>query len=191
MKDGETTLACLLFTVKTTFAAPWATSLKIISLLATLLLVTVAWFLSLREHIPLPALWAIRVLPVLLTGACALFTVRGYELDKGELRVRRLLWRTRIPLHSLVDAEWRQGPFGRAMRTCGNGGLFSFSGWFYQKGIGSFRALATRTGDAVILTFRDRKPIVVTPGDPAGFVQAASANGGHKAGGGHRCPHGQ
>ena len=39
-------------------------------------------------------------------------------------------------------------------------------------GLGSFRALATRTTDAVILKFSDRKPIVVTPDDPGGFVDA-------------------
>lgn len=107
-----------------------------------------------------------------ILGGAALFTVRGYTVADGALHVRRLLWVTRIPLQTLTDAEWRHGSFGWAWRTCGNGGLYSFTGWYHQKGLGSFRALATRTTDAVILRFSDRKPIVVTPDDPATLVEA-------------------
>ena len=157
--------------MKQTFAAPWATSLKVISLLSTILLLAIMWLIPLPEK---PA-WltpALRTFPVLLLGGCALFTVRGYEIADGWLNVRRLLWVTRIPLRTLTDAEWRRGSFGFAWRTCGNGGLYSFTGWYHQKSLGSFRALATRTTDAVILKFSDRKPIVVTPDDPGGFVDA-------------------
>jgi hypothetical protein len=69
----------------------------------------------------------------------------------------------------------RRGSFGCAWGTCGNGGLYSFTGWHYQKPLGSFRALATRKTDAGILKFSDRKPIVVTPDDPGGFVEAIKA----------------
>jgi hypothetical protein len=49
--------------------------------------------------------------------------------------------------------------------------LFSFSGWYYQKPLGSFRALATSQNDAVILKFNDRHSIVITPEEPELFVQ--------------------
>lgn len=157
-----------------TFAAPWATSLKVISFLSTILLLAIMWLIPSPAQPP----WltpALRTFPMVLLAGCALFTVRGYEVADGWLNVRRLLWVTRIPLHTLTDAEWRQGAFGWAWRTCGNGGLYSFTGWYHQKPLGSFRALATRTTDAVILKFSDRKPIVVTPEDPAAFVEAVRA----------------
>ncbi len=91
------------------------------------------------------------------------------------MNVRRLIWVTRIPLRTLTNAELRHGPFGWAWRTCGNGGLYSFTGWYYQKPLGAFRAMATRASDAVILRFSDRKPIVITPDDPAGSVAAVEA----------------
>ena len=158
-----------------TFAAPWATSLKVISLLSTLLLLAITWLLPLPKQAGGLIVVSVRALPVVLLGTCALFTVRRYELTGGWLNVQRLLWMTRIPLRTLIDAEWRRGSFGRAWRTCGNGGLYSFTGWYHQKSLGSFRALATRTTDAVILKFSDRKPIVVTPDEPGGFVEAIKA----------------
>jgi hypothetical protein len=161
--------------VKRTFAAPWATSLKGISVLSTILLPTLLWLLPLPGETGWMIRAAVRMAPLVALGACALFTVRGYEVEEGCLNVRRLLWVTRIPLKTLTDAEWRRGSFGWAWRTCGNGGLFSFTGWYHQKSLGSFRALATRATDAVILKFSDRKPIVVTPDDPGGFVESVNA----------------
>jgi hypothetical protein len=157
------------------FSAPWATSLKVISLLSTILLLAIMWGIPLPSPVPWDVRVAVRILPVVLLAICALYTVRGYEVEKGFLLVRRLLWATRIPLRGLAGVEFRPGSFGWAWRTCGNGGLFSFSGWFYQRPLGAFRALATRATDAVILKFGDRKPIVVTPGDPARFVSAVRA----------------
>jgi hypothetical protein len=161
--------------MKRTFAAPWATSLKVISVLSTILLLTISWLVPLPGQTHWVFRAAVRMIPALLLFGCALFTVRGYEVADGWLNVRRLLWMTRIPLRTLTDAEWRRGSFGLAWRTCGNGGLFSFTGWYYQKSLGSFRALATRTSDAVILKFSDRKPIVVTPDAPAEFAEAIKA----------------
>ncbi len=158
-----------------TFAATWSNSLKVISLLSTLLLPAIVWSFPLPEQMGSIFRGSIRAIPVLLLAGCALYTVRGYEVGGGFLNVRRLVWVTRIPLRTLTDAEWRPGSFGWAWRMCGNGGLYSFTGWFYQKSLGSFRALATRTGDAVILKFSDRKPIVVTPDDPGAFVDAVKA----------------
>lgn len=158
-----------------TFAAPWSTALKVVSTTASAVLLAVALFIPAPPGSPATLWLMVRSLPLLILAACALCTVRGYEIAGGCLVVQRLGWKTRIPLQSLTTVEWRPGPFGFAWRTCGNGGLFSFSGWYYQKPLGSFRALATRTSDGVILTFSGRKPIVVTPDDSARFVEAVKA----------------
>lgn len=168
----ETIQSFVTTAMKPIFAAPWSTSLKVVSTTVAAVLLAVALFIPAPSGPP-AALWLmVRLLPLLILAACALCTVRGYEIGGVCLLVQRLGWKTRIPLQSLTKVEWRPGPFGFAWRTCGNGGLFSFSGWYYQKPLGSFRALATRTSDGVILTFSDRKPIVVTPDDPARFVEA-------------------
>ena len=163
--------------MKRKFDAPWATSLKVISVLSTLLLPAILWSLPVPAQAGLVFRVSIRMLPVVLLGGCALFTIRGYEVAEGCLKVRRLFWTTRIPLRTLADVECRRGSFGWAWRTFGNGGLYSFTGWYYQKPLGAFRALATRTSDVVILKFRDRKPIVVTPDDVESFAEAAKREG--------------
>jgi hypothetical protein len=56
----------------------------------------------------------------------------------------------------------------------GNGGLFSFTGWYWNKTLGSFRAFATDFRYTVVLK-REGSTVVVTPDDPQGFVQAVVA----------------
>jgi hypothetical protein len=151
------------------FDAPWSPLLKVVSLICTLGVTAVFWLLP---YGPIPS-WikpVLLVVPVVLLGVCALFTVRRYEVDDGVLSVQRLFWKTRVPLAMLTGAELRAEGFGRALRICGNGGLYSFTGWYYTRGLGAFRAFATRTKDAVLLRFADRKPILVTPADPAAFL---------------------
>lgn len=156
--------------MKTTFNAPWGSSLKWISALATLLLIALSTLLPVPPDMQV-AWWTVRLFaPALILGS-ALFTVRSYEIRDGVLWVQRLLWKTRIPIGSLNAVEFRPGRFGWAIRLFGNGGLYSFSGWYYQKPL-LFRALATRISDAVILKFSDRHPVVVTPNEPEEFAKA-------------------
>jgi hypothetical protein len=66
-----------------------------------------------------------------------------------------------------VDAEAMR----RSLRICGNGGLFSFSGWYRSKRLGVFRAYVTDLNRTVVLTFPRRK-IVLSPDQPEAFVEA-------------------
>jgi hypothetical protein len=149
--------------------------LKIVSLVCTLGLPGIFFLMPLEHHQPpwLKGSWL--TLAIILLCGCALFTVRGYALEDGRLAVQRLFWKTQIPLATLATAELRPEGFGRAWRVCGNGGLYSFSGWYYASGLGLFRALATQTKNAVLLRFASRKPILITPGDPVAFLAAVRA----------------
>ena len=60
-----------------------------------------------------------------------------------------------------------------SVRTCGNGGLFSFTGWYWNRKIGKYRAFITDPAKAVVLVFANRR-IVVTPDRPEDFVRALS-----------------
>ncbi|MCB1225188.1 MAG: hypothetical protein KDK99_05190 [Verrucomicrobiales bacterium] len=154
-----------------TFDAPWSRTLKWISLLATVAVLAVSIWLPAPETVAW-LWWPVRLFGPVLVSGCALFTIRGYTLVEGELRVQRLFWSTRVPLKNLRAVEFRPGPFGWAIRVLGNGGFFSFSGLFYQSGLSLFRAMATRVGDAIILRFTDRLPLVLTPADPQAFAEA-------------------
>ena len=121
-----------------------------------------------------------RALPAVLFSslACALipvitsfFLVRGYELTRKELLVRRLLWTTRFSLEDLAAARADPDAMKRAWKTMGNGGYFGWTGHFRSKRLGSFRALLTDPSRAVVLEFRNFK-LVVSPEDPGAFVRA-------------------
>ena len=117
--------------------------------------------------VPVPA----AVVIGLLAGA-SLYTVRGYEVTDDAVLVQRLFWVTRLPRRSLISATLEPNAFTGTVRTCGNGGLYSISGWYWNKRIGTFRALVTDPKRTVVLRFSDRKPVVVSPGDPEGFIRA-------------------
>lgn len=117
--------------------------------------------------------WAY-LLPLALVFGTALFTVRGYSLTSDAILVHRLFWVTRLPRVGLQSARVEPEAFRGSIRTCGNGGLFSFSGWFRSPSLGSFRAFATNPKLAVVLRYADRT-IVVSPADPESFVDELSA----------------
>ncbi len=64
-----------------------------------------------------------------------------------------------------------------------NGGLFSVTGWYWKRRMGHFRAYVTHLGRTVVLRFEDRT-VVLSPGDPAGFVAALGAPGNRAPSGG-------
>jgi hypothetical protein len=156
------------------FTAPWSPLLKVVSLGATLVLAGVG--LMFCFYPPLPHTWvriAVASSMFLLPLVCALFTVRGYHLEGRALFIHRLLWNTRISLEGFREATIDAEAMRRALRLCGNGGLFSFTGWFRNKRIGTFRAYVTDPRQTVVLSFADRK-IVLSPDHPTHFVQAIS-----------------
>ncbi len=101
--------------------------------------------------------------------AALLFIVRGYTIDPNILYIQRLLWNTKIDLSNLKSVEFNPEAIKSSIRTFGNGGLFSFSGYFKNQELGSYRHFSTNHKNAVILHF-DKKTIVISPDDPKIFV---------------------
>ena len=153
------------------FPAPWNTSSRVISALASVLLAGVAvtgWLAGFR---PSGGRWAMTVLPLVMLALCALWTVRGYELTANSLGVRRLLWTTRLPLAGLQSASADAAALPGTLRLCGNGGFFSFSRLFWSRRLGRYRLFATDPARAVVLRFA-RRTVVISPDLPEEFLQA-------------------
>ena len=106
------------------------------------------------------AVW-IALAVMLMVPAAALFTVRSYAFDGATLLIERLLWTTRIPLQGLLSAVVEERAMCGSIRTFGNGGLFSFTGWYWSKRLGAYRAYVTDL----------RRPVVVRQ-VPRGIDQA-------------------
>ena len=161
----ESTIRC--------FPAPWSGALRVITGLTAAALVILVVVGLVLPPMPLPARLAMVLLPPLFLVAGALFAICGYELTTGSLLVLRPGWKTRLPLAGLKSAVADPKATSRTLRTCGNGGFFSFSGWYYNKALGAYRMFATDPARAVVLTFEKRR-VVVTPDDPEAFVRCVS-----------------
>ena len=117
-----------------------------------------------------PILSWIAFLPLGILFGTALFTVRYYTVTPEAILVRRLLWETTLPIKGLLQAEFEPNAMKSSLRIGGNGGLFSFSGFFMNQSLGTYRALVTDPTLSVVLKYPDRK-VVISPATPAEFVR--------------------
>jgi hypothetical protein len=154
-------------------AAPWATALKVISVSSTVVLLVLGYVAY--RAIPVPSgfthgfgFGVALVFPAILLGAF-LFSVAGYDLNAGDLYVRRPLWATRVPLAGLRRAYHEPTACRRSLRVFGNGGLYSFTGLYWNRSLGRFRLFGTDLSRAVVLVLEGRT-VVVTPENPEAFV---------------------
>ncbi|HKP04505.1 MAG TPA: PH domain-containing protein [Chthoniobacterales bacterium] len=153
------------------YKAPWSISLIVLSSIATLVCIGVAvGVLSTGRERPI---WA-AMLPLAIIAGSALFTIRGYTVTGDAVLIHRLFWTTRLPLAGLQSAQFEPDAMARSLRTFGNGGLFSFTGFYWNKMLGAYRAFVTDPHRTVVLRFAARK-VVVSPSAPDDFVQQIAA----------------
>lgn len=100
---------------------------------------------------------------------CLPFMVRGYEITDDAIFIKRPLWKTRLDRKSLKSADTVPKAMKGSLRTCGNGGGFSFTGWYWSKSLGSYRAFVTDLDRTVVLRF-EKRMVVVSPDAPEEFV---------------------
>jgi hypothetical protein len=155
----------------TYYRASWSTLLRIVSVAVSFICVIIV----IQERHALASgdfrslhFW-FAMLPLGLLMGAALCAVRGYSLTPDAILIHRLFWKTRLSRQGLDSAEYQPGILRRSIRTFGNGGFFSFSGWYYNRALGAYRAFATDTHRAVVLRLGG-KTIVLTPDDPEKFV---------------------
>lgn len=141
------------------YGAPWATSVKVITGGVLALFVGLVYFTP----------WGGAAAWMLGLGLFA-FGPSGYTFEGRDLVVHRRGWSPyRLPLSGLTGASVSPAAMGRSIRTFGNGGVFGFTGWFYNSRLGRYRAWVTDPKRAVVLEFEDRA-VVISPGRPNLFV---------------------
>jgi hypothetical protein len=163
-----------------TFSAPWSKLLKSTSVLTTALcigfpLIASHWLLMPRR--PLQVHLLLDAIAPLGIPLALLFVIRGYVVTADTILVKQLFWNTRLSRSGLKSATFSPGALAGSLRTCGNGGFYSFSGWYQNREIGPYRAFMTDRDRAVVLRWEGRT-IVVSPGDPEGFVRALNETRG-------------
>ena len=158
------------------FSAPWGRTLRWLSILTTFACLAASATGLAFQLAPQVPLWA-RVLhigmPLFILLGSAPFMIRGYTVTAETLLVHRLFWDTAIPLRGLIRADPHANVMHRSWRTCGNGGLYSFTGWYWNKPLGHYRAFVTDLTNTVVMRFAHRT-VVISPETPDAFVAALS-----------------
>jgi len=147
------------------YKAPWGKTVRWVSALSTGVLL---WGGASLSGEPAPLRW-LAVLPALILIGAALFVIRSYAIEPEALAIRRLLWTTRLPLSGLQSATLEFHAMRWSLRLWGNGGLFSVTGWYYNRTLGWYRAFVTDPAQTVVLRF-PQKIILVSPENPGRFL---------------------
>ena len=158
--------------------APWPALLTWVSLLATVLLCAVSYaaWLAIPPHEAVHVVGTIVAsLPPMIIPIALLFVVRGYEFDDTELRIERLFWHTVISLDGISQVSSDPSLLKGSLRIFGNGGLFSFTGYYRNKRIGNYRAFITDWKHSVVLMLPGGV-IAVSPENPAQFIAELQKN---------------
>jgi hypothetical protein len=113
------------------------------------------------------------VLCLLLVLALPFLRVRSYVLNGDELRIN-LGYGTKVfSLAGLREVRRCPDAFAGAIRTLGNGGLFSVLGRFRSDRLGAFRAYVSDP-DALVLLEWNEERVVISPADPGRFIELVS-----------------
>lgn len=156
------------------FRAPWSGTLQVMTIvmagilvLATLVATVLVW-----SGLAGPRAIGGIFLPPLVLAAALAYRVRGYTLTEEAILVRRLVGNLRLPLAGLLSVTGDVDAMRGSMRAIGNWGLFSFTGRYWNRKLGSYRAFATDPGRAVVLRYSN-DTVVITPHDPQHFIMRA------------------
>ena len=163
------------------FKAPWGRTLLIISTLTTFVLLGIVVALALGQHQPwfislphLPRTLAIAAVLLVPLGALP-FIIRGYTITQDGILIRRLWWNTVLPFADIRAVEAEPLALSSCFRTCGNGGMYSFTGYYWSKQLGHFRAYVTDLNRTVIVRMTKRTA-VLSPDDPEAFARTVTSH---------------
>ncbi len=118
----------------------------------------------------------------LLFLAAYAWSPTGYEIDDGDVVIRRLIGNIRIPISGIRDVRIAtRDDLKGSMRIFGSGGLFGYYGLF-RNGFETSNWYVTDRSHAVVLSGNSGTAIV-SPDDKAGFTAALGTRraptGGH------------
>ena len=123
--------------------------------------------------------WVV-VMNLAIIAVSAALGVYGYSIQEGKLKILRLGWSKDIDLSSIKNVEVKPLAMMGSIRTLGIGGLFSYMGNFKNGMLNSYKAYVTHREKTVLLTLHTDEQVVVSPDDPATFVESIRSEIGRK-----------
>jgi len=149
------------------YAAPWSKSLIVLSAVLSLICLMIGIMAIQRAS---GYRMALSWLPTVLAMGCALFSIRGYSVTPDAILIHRLLWTPELPRGGLDSARFLPHAMRWSIRTFGNGGFFSFSGFYWSKVLGAYRAYVTDPARTVVLHYSSCRTVLLSPDTPENFV---------------------
>ena len=125
-------------------------------------------------------LGATTVIGLLVLVTSYLFAPHGYAIGESEILIRRKVGSVRIPIAEVRSL--RHDPSACSLwgvRTFGVSGLFGYFGRFYSNDLGHHTRYATDRDKSIVI--EADKTFVISPDDPAQFVQIVKARMGASA----------
>jgi hypothetical protein len=145
------------------FHASYDSTTKVISAAVFILFVMIAAGTS--------SLIAEGIFALLFLAAYA-WSPTGYEIDGGDVVIRRLIGNVRIPVSGIREVRIAmRDDLSGSMRVFGSGGLFGYYGLFRNSTLGTSNWYVTDRSNAVVLA-GDSGTAIVSPDDAAGFIAA-------------------
>lgn len=100
-----------------------------------------------------------------------LFRPISYEITESMVCINRPLFDINFPINEIKSVEiLEESRLSGVVRLFGVGGLFGYWGKFYSSKIGTMTWYATRRDQAILITTKEDKKIVLTPDEPENFV---------------------
>ncbi len=107
----------------------------------------------------------------LIYGISYAFSPKSYELNETELIINRPLNKVVLKYHEIKNtSKIGNNKLNFAIRLLGVGGLFGYFGKFWNKEFGSMTWYATRRENAIMITTKDDKRIILTPDETEKFI---------------------
>jgi len=102
----------------------------------------------------------------ILAGAWA-YSPKKYIITEKNIRIVRPVNTIEIPINKVKKVEEKDVNVFKTVRTWGNGGLFSFTGAFYNKTDGKFWMYAKNSN--YVMIYADKK-LILSPDDKELFI---------------------
>jgi hypothetical protein len=110
---------------------------------------------------------------VVLMVAMYVWRPLGLEVNDTGIAVRKMTTPWRIDFYDIASVRKAQeGEMAGSIRTFGNGGLFGYTGMYYNGKLGSMRWFCTQRKNYVIIETKNNKRIVITPDEPDELLAA-------------------
>jgi hypothetical protein len=156
------------------YQASWGLTLKVLSVFCVILMCSIS--VLGMQGTDFVAKIMVGFVPILILLGALPFIVKGYFFDGHVLFIRRLFWDTEVDLSDLQEIYQDPMATKGSLKMWGNGGMFSFTGWFWNKHLGFYKAYITDPRNNVVLKF-SKRTIVATPDMPEEFIiEAKNAN---------------